>query len=246
MKLERLNDNQFRCTLTKNDLAEHNISLKDISYGTDQTRALFREMMEQANDQLGFDAEDMPLMIEAVPLNAESIVFVITKVDDPDELDTRFSKFAPGVRQELSKDDDSDLTDYDEETERPAVKADEMLSVFHQRISRMQKADLPERLANISRVYAFSDLRTLFILCRQLNYDIFSGDSVLYKSIDDTEYLLKLSKGTTPIDQFNRICNLVSEYGRALEISPAGEAYLTEHCRMLIPYDAVGHLTNIA
>ena len=34
-------------------------------------------------------------MIEAIPVSAESIILIITKVEDPEELDTRFSKFAP-------------------------------------------------------------------------------------------------------------------------------------------------------
>ncbi len=34
-------------------------------------------------------------MIEAIPVNTESIILIITKVEDPEELDTRFSKFSP-------------------------------------------------------------------------------------------------------------------------------------------------------
>ena len=34
-------------------------------------------------------------MIEAIPASADSIVLIITKVEDPEELDTRFSKFTP-------------------------------------------------------------------------------------------------------------------------------------------------------
>lgn len=51
-------------------------------------------MMQQAAFEFGFEAEDIPLMIEAIP-SADSIVLIITKVEDPEELDTRFSKFAP-------------------------------------------------------------------------------------------------------------------------------------------------------
>ncbi len=32
----------------------------------------------------------IPLMIEAIPISMDSIVLIITKVEDPDELDTRF------------------------------------------------------------------------------------------------------------------------------------------------------------
>ena len=44
-------------------------------------------MMEMASYECGFEADDIPLMIEAVPISAECIVLTITKVEDPEELD---------------------------------------------------------------------------------------------------------------------------------------------------------------
>ena len=67
--------------------------------------SLFRDMMQQAAIKFGFEAEDIPLMIEAIPLNSDCIVLIITKVEDPEELDTRFSKFAPSVHDDDSLDD---------------------------------------------------------------------------------------------------------------------------------------------
>ena len=52
-------------------------------------------MMQQANYEFGFEADNIPLMIEAIPVSADSIILIITKVEDPEELDTRFSKFTP-------------------------------------------------------------------------------------------------------------------------------------------------------
>lgn len=62
--------------------------------------------MQQASYEFGFEAEDIPLMIEAIPVSADCIVLIVTKVDDPEELDTRFSKFSPS-------DPDDDYEDYD-------------------------------------------------------------------------------------------------------------------------------------
>ena len=42
----------------------------------------------------GFEADDIPLMIEAIPLSQDTIILVITKVEYPEELDTRFSRFS--------------------------------------------------------------------------------------------------------------------------------------------------------
>ena len=93
MKIEKVNDHQIRCTLTKADLADRELKISELAYGTEKAKSLFRDMMQQASYEFGFDAEDIPLMIEAIPLNSECIVLVITKVEDPEELDTRFSKF---------------------------------------------------------------------------------------------------------------------------------------------------------
>ena len=59
-------------------------------------------MMQQASFDFGFEAEDIPLMIEAIPASADSIVLIITKVEDPEELDTRFfqSLLLPEMRME--------------------------------------------------------------------------------------------------------------------------------------------------
>ena len=95
MKIEKINENQIRCTLTKADLEDRQIRLSELAYGTEKAKSLFRDMMQQANIEFGFEADNIPLMIEAIPISMDSIVLIITKVEDPDELDTRFSKFTP-------------------------------------------------------------------------------------------------------------------------------------------------------
>ena len=35
-------------------------------------------------------------MVEAIPLSNESIMLIITKIEDPEELDTRFPNFPNG------------------------------------------------------------------------------------------------------------------------------------------------------
>ena len=107
MKIEKVNDHQIRCTLTKADLADRELKISELAYGTEKAKNLFRDMMQQASYEFGFDADDIPLMIEAIPLNSECIVLVITKVEDPEELDTRFSKFAPSA----TDDDDDEYED---------------------------------------------------------------------------------------------------------------------------------------
>ena len=106
MRIERINDNQIRCTLTSTDLSTRNLNLGELAYGSEKARSLFREMIQKASTEVGFDAEDdIPLMVEAIPLSSESVMLVITKIEDPEELDTRFSKFS-----QLSEEDPESST----------------------------------------------------------------------------------------------------------------------------------------
>lgn len=65
MKIEKLNDNQIRCTLTHADLAERQLKLSELAYGTEKAKSLFHDMMQQAAFEFGFEAEDIPLMIRS-------------------------------------------------------------------------------------------------------------------------------------------------------------------------------------
>lgn len=102
MRIEKISDKQIRCTLTQADLQNHHINIGELAYGSEKARSLFQEMLSQASREFNFHAENMPLMIEAVPMSGDNLVLVITKVEDPDEIDTRFSKFSPALMTTIS------------------------------------------------------------------------------------------------------------------------------------------------
>ena len=113
MKLEKLSDTQIRCTLSKEDLSQRQLHLSELAYGSEKAKELFRDMMQQASIELGFEADNIPLMIEAIPISNDCLVLVVTKVEDPDELDTRFSRFSKINVDDSFDEDFSDLDDTD-------------------------------------------------------------------------------------------------------------------------------------
>ena len=94
MKIERISENQIRCTLSRSDLASHQVKISELAYGSEKAHDLFQDMMDQAFEECGFDATDNPLMIEAIPVSMDCIILMITKVDEPEEIDTGFSGFS--------------------------------------------------------------------------------------------------------------------------------------------------------
>lgn len=261
MKIEKVNDHQIRCTLTREDLADRELKLSELAYGTEKAKDLFRDMMQQASFEFGFEAEDIPLMIEAIPLNSECIVLIITKVEDPDELDTRFSKFAPSVHQ-----DDSTL---DEVLDSLGEGADDVLDLFKKLQNGRASAssdtahteDIPESTrrsfknalqkklsdtsvpVELTRIYSFQSLREVTAVSHVLS-GFYAGSNSLYKQ-QDGSFLLVVSKSEhTPVD-FNKVCNILSEYGAGVKSVPASEAYLEEHFEPIIKSTALQSLSCI-
>lgn len=265
MKIEKVNDHQIRCTLTREDLADRELKLSELAYGTEKAKDLFRDMMQQASFEFGFEAEDIPLMIEAIPLNSECIVLIITKVEDPDELDTRFSKFAPSVHQ-----DDNALDDV---LDSISDGADAVLDLFKkiqngrtadsmetaessaadagstEEVKRSFKNALQKKLSDTSvpteltKIFSFASLREATAVSHVL-CGFYSGSNSLYKQPNGS-FLLVVSKSSHSPVEFNKVCNILSEYGSCIKSVSASEAYLEEHFEPVIKNTALQSLSCI-
>ena len=246
MKLEKLNDNQIRCTLTKDDLADRQIKISELAYGSEKAKSLFRDMMLQANAEFGFEANDIPLMIEAIPMPNDCIVLIITKVSDPEELDTRFSKFSP------SSVDTLDVSSDPKKSISPEG-ADEVLDIFKRMMEQHlkgleenKKEVAPVKVADeidLTRLYCFGNLESIVDAAHVLK-DYYHGDNRLYKNSARKLYYLILSKSSHTPEEFNKICNILTEYGSNEPYTKSTEAYMAEHYDLVIKKDALQKLLN--
>lgn len=246
MKIERINDNQIRCTLTREDLDHHQIRLSELAYGSEKARNLFQAMMQQAYQELGFEANNIPLMIEAIPVSSESIVLIITKVEDPEELDTRFSKFSP---QKPSSEDTSLHLD----------GADNIIDIF-QKIyeAKMKNSNqIPtaknkkndgdsrkEPSVNLIHRFTFRRLDDVIAASKGLS-QFYDGINSLYKERETQNYILIIHQSHCTPQEFNKVCNILSEYGKGCSASPAGEAHLLEHEDIIISSNALQQLGQL-
>lgn len=219
MKIEKVNDNQIRCTLSKKDLAERQIKLSELAYGSEKAKGLFRDMIEQANYEFGFEADDIPLMIEAIPLSGENIILQITKVEYPEELDTRFSKFSEA-----------------EEEEEESLGESSILPEFQD-----EKAD---DITNLTKMYEFRNLDQLERLSQVLA-GFYEGENDLYKDENKNRLYLLVQKSSHTPEEFNKVCNIISEYAIHRKYVPAKEAFLKEHGKLLVKGNALQMLELI-
>lgn len=256
MKIERINDNQIRCTLSNFDLSMRNLNLNELTYGSEKAKLLFREMIQRASNEVGFEADDIPLMIEAIPMSNESIVLIITKIDDPEELDTRFSKFTPANdEEELSSNGiPTEILEGAEALLELLGNPDFLNDLAPNAISdKKTNSDdtLKPPMENESketiqyiRLYQFDSLDLVCAAARETG-KVYNGASLLYKNPASGKFYLILKKADSDEITFSRICNTLSEYGNRQKYDAALEAYFDEHYELFVKKDVLKVLSSI-
>ena len=252
MKIEKVNENQIRCTLTGEDLAKRKLKISELAYGTEKAKNLFRDMMQQASFQFGFDAENIPLMIEAIPLNADCIVLIVTKVEDPEELDTRFSNFAPSVRSAAEADGGSDTASAFEQLIGAIKKSQEALlgesapsKAAEGMPSEEEAVANARRFVYTNRLFSFTSLNDVITVSGAVGA-AFKGASSLYADEGNGKYYLFLSLGDVEaVPGTQNILAALSEYGTQELNSYAREQHLKEHCTVICPENALEELAKV-
>ena len=239
MKIERINENQIRCTLTSFDLSVRNLNLGELAYGSEKARNLFREMIQKASNEVGFEAEDIPLMVEAIPLSNESVMLVITKIEDPEELDTRFAKFSP------SSEEDSDSMPGDLASEL-LEGADGLLNLLGIDKKEESEEEKPKEQSTASslRIYSFQSLDQISDAAKTIG-QVYDGKNTLYKKPNIRQYYLVIRNTPEKSLDFSRVCNLLAEYGTKIHQDYASEAYYKEHYEVLIEDNALQSLAQL-
>ncbi|MBQ3789993.1 MAG: adaptor protein MecA [Lachnospiraceae bacterium] len=274
MKIERINDRQIKCTLTREDLDGRGVRLSEFAYGSKKARALFQDMMKQASYEVGFEAEDYPLMIEAVPMGPECLVLIVTQVDDPEELDTRFASFGPLMDEEDEEDEDAG-EDYEYPGEDPAEE-DSGVGDFYRMLRGITEPDYSgasgrfaaqlnpglsrqikdrpaasktgaEKKRRTARIFSFRSLHDIRRAAARISDMAVIGNNTLYRDPEERRFYLCLHPQSVRKKNpaFVSVCALLAEYGAAAASDSLSEEYLEEHFEAVVRTHALQTFSEI-
>lgn len=80
MKFEKINENQMRVILSIQDLEDNDISLHDFMANSLESQDLFFDMLEEAEEKIGFKTSNCQVKIEALAMTDDNFVLTITKI----------------------------------------------------------------------------------------------------------------------------------------------------------------------
>ena len=188
-------------------------------------------------------------MVEAIPLSSESIMLVITKIEDPEELDTRFAKFSPFT-------DDSQNSLVSQLASEFLEGASDSLNYLEpgsvEQVGDESSADSASEAAvkkntgsvASSRIFRFNSLDRISEASRAVS-GIYDGVNTLYKKPGTRQYYLIVKRLDCGDLDFSRVCNILAEYATKLSGESASEAYFKEHYEVIIQNNALQNLAKI-
>ncbi len=252
MRFENINENKLKIELTKEDLIAHNIKISDIAFGSDNSRKLLHEIMAQAFEELDFEPDNLPLVIEAVPTSGFSINIFITKIQDENELEENLGKVAKQNEKNLeglnllekftnefeqavkNRVSDKDTVDNSKQKEVTNNKEEGTKSANFQQKSILEKTEI---------IYKFSSLDDVIDLSHVLK-DCYTGKSVLYKH-EDIYYLLLNAKGYEKSDVVKLRLTL-DEFGDFVSTHKVAQGFLNEHGMIILKSDVLKKLGKVS
>ena len=269
MKLEQINENQICCTLSEQDLADRHLQPGELAYGNDKTKQLFRGMLQMAACEFNFHTDELPLVIEAVPMRDHSILLTITKVEYPEELDTRFSNFTDSDEYPLQQDDDDSPTLEGADSIRSLLErlgttaAAELVKKASASLPRKDSSSAPskdtaenapadgtpdapdiEAPADLVRLFSVRQLPHLVRIAHVLK-GFYTEDNSLFLDPQEHVYYLLLHKGHHTPAEFNKVCNTLSEYAFQNRYTDSAAAFFQEHFQCVASHDALQRLAQI-
>ncbi|PHV70390.1 competence protein [Sporanaerobium hydrogeniformans] len=225
MKIEKISDTQIQVTLNHSDLMDRNIKISELAYGSKKAQALFKDMMARAYEDFGFETENVPLMIEAVPLSTDSIMIVVTKVEDPMQIEQKLDAIGERPTHRTFKEPEEDRM-----TDLALMGRDEKSNDKKESINKVK-----------SLTYLFGDFDTVCMASHRLQ-SLFIGDSSLYKYND--KYFLVLNKNKKAHMKAEGLVGILDEFALRCQNTDLNELFLKEHGQELIRLHAIDVLAK--
>lgn len=226
MKIEKLSDTQIQVTLNHADLIDRDLKISELAYGSKKAQALFKDMMARAYEDFGFETDNVPLMIEAVPLAGDSIMIVVTKVEDPTQIEQKLEAIGERPTHRTFKEPEEDrLTDLALMGKEPTT----------------EESQAENKGKDKSLTYLFNDFDNVCMAAHRAK-PMFVGDNSLYKF--NEKYFLILNKNKKANAKCEELVGILDEFGSKCPSTSLNELFLREHGQLMIATHAIDVLAK--
>ena len=242
MKIEKLNEKQVKFTLWTEDLEENDVEISDITSNSEKGEELLRMMIERAKDELGFETDEQSILIEAMTIDNECVVLILTKVDRNADDDTK-NDLLGQLRQQVHEIARTHRENAEKER-RTLPGSNKQPGDNMYKAAEAQDKQQSAQPEQAYLIFRFDDLDSLIYVSKLCGI-YYDSDNTLYKNPKDQAYFLVATRNRNTAEEFDNLNNALQEYGMRYMQTSSTRFFIDEHYTRIIENTAIQTLAEL-
>ena len=234
MKIERIDDKTVKCFLSNEELEEYDIDYKDFVTRSDKAKEVVQEIIEQAEEEVGYKPPKYAFDLQIMMLPEEGLVLVLSD-KDPAENKPNTPMQALRELMRICKEVEK-KAQQEEATESSGAPArSENSEINKKKQKKAEEASKPQ-----VAIFAFRNIGRVIEYAAVLPANL-RINSTLYRMEDGTCYVY-VEKGGASNERYSRACIQAMEFAALYAADEQKVRYLEEHGECLIREKALKKL----
>ena len=249
MDFQRIDKNTVQCRMTEEEMNEYGFEVTDFFNDQEKSRAFLEQIVERAEEEIGYKSHGgmISMQLMMMPDNSLTITFSEKNEEDIHNMLNHIQNLAnimdENVMSKLGKRLLGDREDEEEvvDTESKAALSDEeQKKAYQKHIKEAQKAAKAKEKKQLasSKVYKFNSLSDLENFAAAVSFEKNIASKVYKDNVNGDFYLL-IKKGKLKIEEYQMLCQQLSEYAKLCSQQPFVEQYCKEHFECFISKNAL-------
>lgn len=224
MEYRRIDKNTVQCIVTSQDMDDYGVTLGDIFERSERAEGFFRELIEEAHEEIGYDCEGANVAMQITPMHDDGMIITITH-----DAGASIKGFLEHIKDVMETIAGGGM---------PPVDDSKTKHVDH--TSEKEKADNQPRDI---RIFEFSSMSDVLSFAED---GFVAGQVKSYFGKADGKYYLVVIKNRCSWKNFNKLSAKAFEFANIIVDVNGKLVYLSEHGEGLIENGALTKLAKIS
>ncbi|MCR5213113.1 MAG: adaptor protein MecA [Eubacterium sp.] len=245
MKIEKLSENQIRFTLWSSDLQDEDMQLSDFATEkSEKVERMIRHMMDRAREELGFEVDGASIMVEAIQVNQDCAVFLVTKVDGDTKVDPKY-EYIRKLQEAIRNNADFLKDKYEDVVIDRTVENQDNKEIKDKNEEERQnnQAHSSDKRTPSYAVVTFEDLEDV-IKVSKMSTIYYDSDNSLYKAPEGIYYLI-VTRNRNNVGEFRTLLKCLREFGEFYPVNYGTRFFIDEHYKCILRDNALQTLGTV-
>ena len=246
MEFERIGKNTVQCHMTVEEMREYGLRIEDFFTNQEKSRDFLERLVERAEEEIGYEVESGMISMQLMRMPDDSLV--ITFSDRGEEglqsMLNQIQNLAGLIDEGTAESIVNAMAREAGATSEESLHSEENMQDFEEQLKNLPEEEAKKlsqknrKRRSAAKVYRFEQFQALESFAASLEMTKTFPNKLDRDGKMGAWYLL-VKKGKLKLEEYEKVCHRLMEYGAPLTGQPFIEQYCKEHYDMIIGKQAL-------